>query len=103
MPQELKNTTMQMKLSEDQVAELTAENFQLKRAINKLRILQKLKDATSRQLFTKKVEDSETAKRHASKELYGFFAAGMCGRRGCVTQCMQLRHYGRRGAEIRHA
>ena len=94
---------MQMKLSEDQVAELTAENFQLKRAINKLRILQKLKDATSRQLFTKKVEASETAKRHASKELYGFFAAGMCGRRGCVTQCMQLRHYGRRGAEIRHA
>jgi hypothetical protein len=78
VPQELKNTTMQMKLSEDQVAELTAENFQLKRAINKLRILQKLKDATSRQLFTKKVEASEAAKRHASKELYDF-AAGFCG------------------------
>ena len=69
VPQELKNTTLQMKLNEDQVAELTAENFQLKRAINKLRILQKLKDATSRQLFSKKVEASETAKRHASKEL----------------------------------
>jgi hypothetical protein len=69
VPQELKNATLQMKLNEDQVAELTAENFQLKRAINKLRILQKLKDATSRQLFSKKVEASETAKRHASKEL----------------------------------
>jgi hypothetical protein len=62
---------MQMKVNEDQVAELTAENFQLKRAINKLRILQKLKDETSRSLFTKKVEASESAKKHASKELYG--------------------------------
>jgi hypothetical protein len=69
VPQELKNTTMQMKISEDQVAELTAENFQLKRAINKLRILQKLKDETSRSLFSKKVEASESAKKHASKEL----------------------------------
>ena len=69
VPQDLKNTTMQMKISEDQVAELTAENFQLKRAINKLRILQKLKDETSRSLFSKKVEASESAKKHASKEL----------------------------------
>lgn len=70
VPQELKNTTMQMKVNEDQVAELTAENFQLKRAINKLRILQKLKDETSRSAFSKKVEASESAKKHASKELY---------------------------------